>query len=97
MKREVVLKKLRGHRLELQRMGVKALSRFGSAARDQSTQSSDVDLLVEHERPVGLLEFVRIQLRLDELLDGATVDLVPGSALRQEFRPRVSKDLIRAI
>ena len=55
MKRDEVLKILADHRDELrQQFGVKSLALFGSVARDEATETSDVDLLVEFERPVGL-------------------------------------------
>jgi hypothetical protein len=37
-----------------QQYGVKALSLFGPVARDEATSASDVDLLVEFDRPVDL-------------------------------------------
>jgi predicted nucleotidyltransferase len=54
MKRDQVLKILTEHRLELRdKFGVKSLALFGSVARDEASQTSDVDLLVEFEQPVG--------------------------------------------
>ena len=55
MKRDKVVKILSEHRDELQqRFGVKSLALFGSVARDEATGISDVDLLVEFDRPTGL-------------------------------------------
>ncbi|MBW1818839.1 MAG: nucleotidyltransferase domain-containing protein, partial [Deltaproteobacteria bacterium] len=42
---------------ELRRMGVSTLALFGSAARDQATVQSDIDLLIEFDRPVSLFHF----------------------------------------
>jgi predicted nucleotidyltransferase len=56
MKRDEVIRVLREHRGELrEQFGVKSLALFGSVARDEATGTSDVDLLVEFERPIGLL------------------------------------------
>ena len=66
---------LRRHRAELQEAGVKSLKLFGSVVRGESRPESDIDILVEFCKPVGLLAFVRLKQRLAELL-GAPVDLV---------------------
>ena len=54
MKRDEVLKILADQRDTLKAFSVKSLSLFGSVARDEATEASDVDLLVEFYRPVGL-------------------------------------------
>jgi len=53
---------------------VKSLILFGSVARNEARPDSDVDLLVEFDRPVGLFTFVRLKRYLEEILD-STVDL----------------------
>ena len=59
--RDSVLKILAEHRDELhQRFGVKSLALFGSVARGEATETSDVDLLVEFEHPVGLFHFFTV-------------------------------------
>lgn len=97
MKRDDVLAKLSAHRAELNEMGIESLSIFGSVAREQSSDSSDVDLLVELNRRMGLFQFVRIQQRIEAILGGVTVDLVLADALREEFQPHVYEDLVRAV
>jgi len=55
MQRDDVLKVLTDHRQEVQQQfGVKSLRLFGSVARDEATETSDVDVLVTFARPVGL-------------------------------------------
>ena len=70
MRREKVIKTLNRHRDELAReYGVKTLALFGSVARQEATDSSDVDLLVEFDdRPVGLFHLVGTEQHLAELL-----------------------------
>jgi len=53
MKRDEVLALLRGYRAELEEYGVKSLAIFGSVARNEETDRSDVDILVEFGRPVS--------------------------------------------
>ena len=97
MKRDEVLKILAANRERLKEFSVKSLAIFGSVARDEATDASDIDLLVEFEEghPTGLFEFIALMNRLEDLL-GCKVDLVMVDALRAEFREQVLKEAIRA-
>ena len=55
MRRATVLDALSGHRRELDAFKVASISVFGSMARDEAAEGSDVDLLVEFSEPVGLV------------------------------------------
>ncbi len=83
------------HRAELTELGVASLSVFGSTARGEAGPGSDVDLLVELNRPMGLFGFFTIQERLEELL-GCQVDLAEPEALKPRVRERVLKEAVRA-
>lgn len=95
MQRDEVLERLAERRRELNELGVKSLALFGSVARDESSDRSDVDLLVEFDRPVGLLKFVRVQRYLAELLE-SHVDLVTLDALKPKMRRQVLAEAIHA-
>ncbi len=79
---------------DLRRRGVKALAIFGSVARDEATATSDVDLLVEFESPVGLLDFFRLQHHIEELLGVDRVDLVMPGALKPGLRERILSEAV---
>ena len=96
MKRAEVLRLLAEHRDELAAMGVESIDVFGSVARDEAGPESDVDLLVEFSRPVGLFHFFDVQERLQDIL-GAKVDLGMPSALKPRMRARVLAEAVRAI
>ncbi len=96
MKRDEVLAIVAAHREQLQTMGVKSLNLFGSVARDEAGPDSDVDFLVEFDRPVGLFEFNQVQLYLEDIL-GHPVDIGRPQALREHLREPVLKEAIRAI
>lgn len=74
---------------------MRSLELFGSVARGEARADSDVDLLVEFERPIGLFHFFRVQHRLEEIL-GARVDLVMRDAVRPQLRERIFAEAIRA-
>jgi predicted nucleotidyltransferase len=95
MKRGEVLAVLRAQREQLRsEYGVKSLALFGSVARDEAGPKSDVDLLVEFDRPTGYFGLVRLQLRLQELL-GCEIDLGTPRSLRPSMRQRIDKEAIR--
>lgn len=95
MKREHALERLSGHRRELESFKVASISVFGSVARDEAKEGSDVDLLVEFSEPVGLFQFVQLKRYLEGLL-GARVDLVTPGALKAQLRERILSEAIRA-
>ena len=93
MDSETVTTRLRAHRVRLEQLGVKSLALFGSVARDEATLDSDVDLLVDFSRPVGLFEFVRLQLALEEIL-GCRVDLGTPDSLRASSRVAILEEAV---
>lgn len=94
MRRDEVLKTLGEHRTELERLGVRSLSLFGSVARDESTASSDVDILVDFGAPTTFEQYMDVKLFLEDLL-GEHVDLVTDRGLKPRVRPFVERDAIR--
>ena len=95
MRRDQALDKLASHKHELDGFKVASISVFGSVARDEAQEGSDVDLLVEFSEPVGLFHFVRLKRFLEEVL-GARVDLVTPGALKAQLRERIMSEAIRA-
>jgi predicted nucleotidyltransferase len=95
MTREDALRRLSGLRTELPSLGVRSLELFGSVARGEAGPQSDVDLLVEFDRPVGLFHFARVQRRLEEIL-GCRVDLVMKEAVKPQLRARILAEAVRA-
>ena len=92
--RNDILKLLREHKTVLtQRFGVIDLSLFGSFARDQATDASDVDILVRFDGPATSKRYFGVQFYIEDLLD-RPVDLVTDKALRAEFRPYVEQEAI---
>ena len=94
MRRVEALRLLEAHRNDLRRFGVKSLRLFGSVARDEAAEDSDVDILVSFERPPGFSGFMKLRIFLEDLL-GAKVDLITENGLKDRVRPSVERDAIR--
>lgn len=95
MRRDDALRILAEHRGELSGFSVASLSIFGSVARDEADANSDVDVLVEFSKPVGLFQFAELQQIL-EVMFGCRVDLVSRNALIPQLRDRILAEAIRA-
>jgi len=95
MRQQEVLAVLVNHQSSLKDFGVKSLMLFGSVARDEARPDSDVDLLVEFDRPIGLFTFVRLKRYLEEILE-RSVDLGTPDSLKPYLREPVFREAIRA-
>ena len=94
MGRDDVLDQLRQHKPELQRrFGVQRLALFGSHARSQAREGSDVDVLVAFDGPASSARYFGVQFYLEDLL-GCPADLVTETALRPELRHFVERDAL---
>jgi uncharacterized protein len=89
---------LRLKRGEVQRIarqhGARNLRVFGSVARGEAAEGSDLDLLVEMEPGRSLLDLVAIKQDLEELL-GCKVDVVTEAAVSPYLRERVLNEAVR--
>ncbi len=95
MNREKVSQILQEHRSELaQKYGVRFLFLFGSVARNEANSASDVDLLVEFDRPVGYFGLFALQDHLESLLS-CSVDLGTTNSLKPRIRERVMGECVR--
>ena len=66
---------------------------FGSYARGEERNNSDVDILVNFSEPIGLLKLINMENYLSELL-GAKADVVIKSDLRDELRDQIIKETL---
>jgi predicted nucleotidyltransferase len=77
----------------LKKYGVKRAGIFGSVARGESTEESDIDILVEIEGSMSLLDFAGLKLELEEIL-GRKVDLGEYSAIKPLIREEILKEVV---
>jgi predicted nucleotidyltransferase len=95
MRRTEALRIIAEHEAELRDLGVRSLSIFGSVARDEVGAGSDIDVLVEFDRPVGFFHLFDVQEQL-ELFLGCKVDLVTPGGLRPELKQVILAEAVRA-
>jgi predicted nucleotidyltransferase len=88
-----IMEILKKHQKELKaEFGVEEIGLFGSYLRGEASEESDLDILVEFEKPIGFFKF----LELEEYLSGLTglkVDLVSKKALK----PHIGKYILEEV
>src|SRR3989304_1978642 len=89
-----ILDVLRIHREELRLLGVPRLGLFGSAARGEATEASDLDFLVELDCKT-FDAYMDVKELLERLFE-RRVDLVVAEALKRQFRPRILQETLYA-
>src|SRR5277367_1757731 len=95
MERNRVISKLRAHQAELQAAGIVRLALFGSVARGDSNDQSDVDLMADFDKAKRLTLFSMsgLQLRIVDIL-GAPVDLTNRKMLKDQVKVRAEREAI---
>ena len=66
---------------------------FGSVARGEATETSDIDFIIDTTPEQDLFDFIRFSRAAEELL-GCKVDVVHSTALHHSIRDRVLKEAI---
>jgi predicted nucleotidyltransferase len=90
---QFVLDKLSEHKPELQRKyPVSRLGVFGSYAREEATDQSDIDIAVEITAPMGL-NFIEMADEIEALF-GIKTDVVPFRSIKPEYLQYVKNDII---
>jgi hypothetical protein len=93
MNRQDILHRLIQDQKELGQYNVKSLSLFGSVARGEEKEISDVDILVSCGKPIGLFAFVKLKGHLEEILS-TPVDLVTEQALHPRLHNKIIEESI---
>jgi uncharacterized protein len=91
MLREEVIRRLQQHQADLKRLGVEHLYLFGSTARGEAREDSDVDLFFDHEKgKLGLFELMDVKERAAGIL-GRKTDIMTRNSLHPRLRKRIEE------
>jgi uncharacterized protein len=89
MRRDLTIAKLKEHEAELKQLGVEHLYLFGSTARDEARDDSDVDLFFDHpEGSLGLFELMDVKDAAERIL-GCKTDIMTRRSLHRVLRPKI--------
>jgi predicted nucleotidyltransferase len=88
-----IMEILKKHQKELKaEFGVEKIGLFGSYLRGEANEESDLDILVEFEKPIGFFKFLELEEYLSDLT-GLKVDLVSKKALK----PHIGKYILEEV
>ena len=91
---EEIKKIIQQHKKEMkEKYGVKEIGIFGSLVRGEMKEESDVDILVEFEKPIGFFKFLELEEYLSNLI-GRKVDLVSKKALKPHIGKYILEEVI---
>jgi len=91
---EQILQIIEANREKIKGFGVRRLGLFGSAARGEATEGSDLDFVVELEKKTFDI-YMDLKEFLEELF-GCRVDLVMKDAIKPRLREPILKETIYA-
>jgi uncharacterized protein len=95
MKRSVAIARLRQHETALKQLGVDHLYLFGSTARDEARDDSDVDLFFDHERGrLGLFQLMDVKEFAAKIL-GCKAEIMTRASLHPVLRERIEASALR--
>ena len=94
MKRDEARSRLLQHQADLKRLGVEHLYLFGSTARGEAGDDSDVDLFFDHEKgKLGLFELMDVKERAAGIL-GRSADIMTRDSLHPRLRKRIEETAV---
>lgn len=95
MRREDAIGRLREHETELRRLGVERLYLFGSTARGEAGEDSDVDLFFDYEKgKLGLFELMDVKEFAADVL-GVKTDVTTRDSLHKGLRAQIEASAVR--
>ena len=95
MKREEVISRLQEHEADLKKLGVESLYLFGSTARGEAVDDSDVDLFFDYEKgKLGLFELMDVKAFAASIL-GRKADIMTRDSLHRILRSEIEASAMR--
>ena len=83
---------LKSNKMRLtEKYGLSLMAIFGSYGRGQQTENSDIDILVDFKKPIGV-EFIDLANELEILLK-TKVDLVSKNGVRPHYLKQIEQEL----
>jgi len=95
MKRDEAISRLTQHQADLNRLGVEHLYMFGSTARGEAKEDSDIDLFFDYEKGrLGLFELMDVKEYAASILDRKT-DIMTRDSLHKTLQQQIEETAIR--
>jgi predicted nucleotidyltransferase len=95
--RNTIIATLKAREADLRQRGVRHIALFGSAARGDTTDASDIDILVDlqPDAPIGVFEYVDLTQFIEDLFP-VPVDVANHARLKPHVRPSAEREAVYA-
>jgi uncharacterized protein len=95
MKRDEAVRRLKAHAADLKRLGVEHLYMFGSTARDEAREESDIDLFFDYQKgKLGLYELMDVKEAAAQIL-GRPADIITRDSLHRTLRQNIEASALQ--
>ncbi len=95
MQRDEAISRLKRHEAGLKRLGVERLYMFGSTARGEASEDSDVDLFFDYKKgKLGLFELMDVKEYAAKIL-GRKADITTRDSLHKTLRRQIEEAAVR--
>jgi predicted nucleotidyltransferase len=95
MTRDEAIRRLKDHQAELERLGVERLYLFGSTARDEAREDSDIDLFFDHpEGSLGLFQLMDVKEAAARIL-GHRTDIMTRRSLHPVLKQQIEASALQ--
>jgi predicted nucleotidyltransferase len=96
MRRDEVIERLKQHEADIRALGAASLYLYGSHARDEAREDSDVDLFVDKDprRKFGFMEYTGLIIMLEDIF-GRNVDVSTRNSLHPMLKDEIEATAIR--
>ncbi|MBS3141384.1 nucleotidyltransferase family protein [Candidatus Woesearchaeota archaeon] len=80
--------------IRLRKKGAVQIALFGSYARGEERKNSDIDILVKFNKQKSLMEFVKIEQDLSEVV-GKKIDLLTEKSISPHLIGKIKKEMVK--
>jgi len=95
--KELILSEIKQQRKKLQNHGIARIGLFGSYAREEQTEKSDIDILIEFEpEKENFDNYMTVYDLLENLFSNKKVEVVTKNGLSPYIGPKILKEVIYA-
>ena len=93
--KEYILSVIKTHRSELSRLGIRDIGLFGSCARDEQNDRSDIDILIDFESDKENFDnFMAVYDLIEKLFQNRRVDIVTKNGLSPYIGPKILNEVL---
>ena len=93
--KEFILNSLKAQKVELRKYGVRRIGLFGSYSRDEQTNHSDIDILVDFDIDLENYDnFMAVYDLCESLFENERVEVVTKNGLSRHIGPSILKEVV---